>query len=456
MHRTMVTALVLTLAACGTTSTRTDFAARAEKDAAAVTAWPATPSNQPVTYINRLVSSTELDPLLTEALQSNANLQQALLTLRVRQAQRRKTRGAQLPAADASMSGERVQDSNDSFSGTISVSWTVDLWSKLANDTAAADKDVAEQRALFHAARDTLAAEVMTIWLNIISQQHAVDIQQQRVGTLASNERFIVQRYRHGLGSLQDLDGARTSTASARATLTQQRETLSQLQQSLRTLLGRTDAEGLAIDDSYPEVAMPLADLPAQTLWRRPDLQAAYHVIEAADLRTSVAYKTLLPSLSLTAALQDIAEHPRAALMTDPVWSLLAQLTAPLYQGGQLRAAADIAELETAIAYQGFRDTLINAVTEVSNALGNEQALAKQLSHTEAALASAHNNLEQYRRGYRSGLVDILDLLSVQEQTYDLEDRRNTLRYQRLANRITLGLALGLGVDPGISGALPE
>jgi outer membrane protein TolC len=66
------------------------------------------------------------------------------------------------------------------------------------------------------------------------------------------------------------------------------------------------------------------------TLQRRPDLQAAYLAIEAANLRISVAYKNLLPRIDIQAALTPMIDSPHTAVFTDPVWSLLAQLTAPL------------------------------------------------------------------------------------------------------------------------------
>ena len=179
---------------------------------------------------------------------------------------------------------------------------------------------------------------------------------------------------------------------------------------------------------------------------RRPDLLAAYAAIQAASARTEVAYKDLLPSLNLQAVLEDVSSSPRASLFTSPVWSLLGQLTAPLYQGGQLRAEAEISELDTAIAYQQYRDTLLNAVTEIEQALSQEQALLKRQQHIETALASAENNLQQYQANYRSGLFTILDLLTVQQQTYDLQAQLDDLIYQRLLNRISLGLALGLEV----------
>ncbi|MGD9224000.1 MAG: TolC family protein, partial [Desulfobacteraceae bacterium] len=179
---------------------------------------------------------------------------------------------------------------------------------------------------------------------------------------------------------------------------------------------------------------------------RRPDLKAAYLAIEAATLRARVAYKELLPLINLQAALEDVASSPAQALLTDPVWSLLARLTAPLFQGGKLRAAAQIAELKTARSYQAYRETLYRAVQEIKDTIGLEHSITRQLGHMETALAKAQNNLHQYQRRYRTGLVEILDLLAVQRQAYDLEIQRNNLVYKRLANRVNLGLALGLGV----------
>ncbi|MCK2182749.1 TolC family protein, partial [Halomonas getboli] len=129
------------------------------------------------------------------------------------------------------------------------------------------------------------------------------------------------------------------------------------------------------------------------------------------------------------------------------LWSLLGQLTAPLFQGGQLKAAADIAELEGAHAYQAYRETLLEAVGEVQDAIGLETSLARRQADTAEALASARRSLAQYTERYRAGLVDLVDLLDVQQQTYDLEVSRNDLIESRLTNRIDLGLALGLGVS---------
>jgi len=246
--------------------------------------------------------------------------------------------------------------------------------------------------------------------------QNTINIEKLRLENLEKNEIYILQRYRSGIGTMKDLDSARTSAAVSRASLEGYKENLSQRQRTLKTLLGRIGSTDLISKASYPEVLTPLADLPDQTLQRRPDLQAAYFAIEAASLRTSVAYKELLPSISLKAALEDIGDSPQSMLLSDPVWALLGQLTAPVFQAGKLKAAAEVAELKTAQSYESYRETLLEAINEVETALSLEQSITRQQNHITSALASARNSLERYQESYRSGLVDILDLLTVQKK----------------------------------------
>lgn len=437
---------VVAIQGCATTGTSADYQqqAIAARDNAA--SW-APSAAAPTLRLNQLIKSDDLEGLIIEALQANPNLQQTLLSVQIYQAQWRQAFGKRLPEVELGASGSKTEDTGSSFTSSLTVSWQVDLWQSLSDLSHAAGKDVVQQQQLYRAARDTLVANVMDAWLGLIAQQQTIAIQQKRLDALTNNEKFIVQRYRNGTGSLDDLTSARSVLASEKANLESYSESLLQQQRALRTLLGRSQGAAVSVAETFPQVITPLADLPAQTLARRPDLQAAYAAIEAADLRSSAAYKDLLPSISLEAALLDVDGNLSNALLTDPLWSLLGQLTAPLYKGGQLRAAADIAELETAQSYQSYRDTLYTAVTEVEDALSQEQSLTRQQVHIETALSNALTSLTQYRSSYRSGLTNILDLLTVEQNTYDLENQLNDLQYQRLSNRVSLGLALGLGVE---------
>ncbi|WP_430009126.1 TolC family protein [Methylophaga lonarensis] len=442
----LVSLMLLTLNGCSVMPERTNYQAQIIEEQSTVEAWQQISEMQSASTLTDLLDSPALQTLIEQARVNHPGLQQTLLTLQIRQVQLRQTQADQRPQVSVSSSHER-QSSDNSFSSQLNVGWQLDLWGKIADSVSAAELDIVEQQWLYQSAMDTLAAEIMRAWLNLIALQHSIEIEQQRLTDFEQTELFIAQRYRNGLGTLEDVDSARTSVASSRARLVAAKEDLQRQQNDLRLLTGQIVPVELLTPTDYPEVVLPLAGLPTQTMARRPDLQAAFAAIQANDLRSQVAYKDLLPELNLQLLLNDSASNARGALFAAPAWSILTQLTAPLYQGGRLRAATEIAELQTEQSYQAYRELLLSAVVEVDQAISQEQSLALQYQHISTALQSAERNLLNYQQRYRNGLATILELLSVQQQRYDLQAQLNTLAYQRLANRIDLGLALGLGVE---------
>ena len=441
----------LILTACSSSQSRDNFSELANQE------FESTVSNKPfiwselnqageVSYLNDLIEDEQLNQLINQALSANPSLQKTMLTLQASLWEIKGDHADQLPSVEAGFSAGKSEGSDASYSADITVSWELDLWRKLATSEQASEKSLASDEALYQASRDTLVANVIKSWLAIIAKQRGILIEQKRLALLEANEGLILKRFRNGLGDLEALDEARTSTSQSRSDLAQYTEELAIAKRDLQLYLGNSEALEQIPEAQYPAVDIGFLQLPNQSLQRRPDLKAAYLAIEAADLNTSVAYKDMLPSISLSAALAETASSPSKALFGSPIWSLLAQLTQPLYQGGQLKAAAEVAKLETAQAFQDYRDTLLNAVYEVENALGQENVLAIQTTYTRDALTSSQNNLKQYEKKYRSGLVELSDLIDVQTTTFDLEAELDDIIYQHLSNRVDLGLALGLGV----------
>lgn len=406
-------------------------------------------NQQASVLLTDLIEIPELQTFITKALKNNPSLQRSMVALNIAYAQHGVTSAARLPVVDASFSGEKTEDEENRYQTEIAVSWELDFWHKIADSSNAAKKDIASAQATLHGAQDLVAANIMRAWLAISLKQQLLDIETQRLAVLQNNQTLVQNRYRAGLGSLEELDNAKTSSASTRATLADYSEQLAQNKRSLILLSGQWSGlqELPEIMSVFPEVLNPLASLPEQNLAGRPDLQSAFYNIEAESLRSSAAFKAMLPSISLSASLSDMAQSPTQALLTGPVWSVLGQLSAPLFQGGKLKAEAEIAELTAEQSYWAYQDTLLTAVNEVENAVGQEYTLEQQQKHLADALASAQRSFVSYQEKYRQGLVDIFDLLTVQQQTFDLQSQLTQTTYNRLINRIDLGLALGLGVS---------
>ena len=393
-----------------------------------------------------LIPDTNLEALIQTALSGNPSLQKTALSLAASRLSLTNEQADRLPQANLGLSASDSENNSGQFSANATIRWEIDLWARLADVQSAAEKNVVSEYELFRASQASLAANVMKNWLQLIADQRAINIEQQRLALLETNETLIIQRFRNGLGSLESLDEAKTSTSQSRADLAQYKEDLTHTLRALRLLLGDNQATQMAIPDQYPEVWLDLNKLPIQDLALRPDLRASYLDIEAADYEVKVAYKDMLPSFDLSASLSDAGGNLRDALFVSPVWSLLGQLSAPLFQGGRLKANHEIAKLKMAQAYQDYRETLLFAVNEVENAIGQETVLGLRRQHIANALSSAESNRQQYERKYRSGIVELSDLISAQQVVFNLQAQLDTLQFQQLSNRIDLGLALGLGI----------
>lgn len=423
------------------------------------------------TTLTDIIDIKELPHLagyIDEALSSNASLQQSLITLRKAQVAIDSAKADRNLNVDASFSASKSKTTNSiastssntnsstssnssspSYSASMNVSWELDLWQKIRDGISAANLDAASARASYQSARDSLVANVVRSYIDVLTQQQLLNIEQSRLTVLENNEAVILKRYSTGLGSLDDLDTARTSSANTRATIAQYENALLTAKRTLAVLLGRQNQSlnELNTQVSFPDVLLPLTTLPKQDLARRPDLQAAFYALKATEFEVDVAYKALLPSISLSASLSDNASTPSQALFTNPLWSLLGQMSAPLFQGGALRAQVEDAKLTSANAWWQYRETLLTAVQETQNALDSETALSARISHTNVALANAERSVSTIEGQYRQGLADILDLLSVYDTRFNLQAQAVELHAQKLQNRIDLGLALGLGVS---------
>ncbi|VEL95626.1 NodT family efflux transporter outer membrane factor (OMF) lipoprotein [Alteromonas sp. 76-1] len=401
------------------------------------------------TALTDLVLVEGLQGYIDEALENNASLQQTLITLRKAQVAIKSADSADNLNLDASFSGSKIEGSNESYTAGLTVSWELDLWQKISDSVDAASFDAASARSAYQSSRDALVASIIRSYLDIITQQQLLAIEQERLRVYENSESIILKRYRTGLGSLDDLDNAKTSSATTRASIALYENTISAAKRTLAVLLGRQDQtlSDFPSVTEFPDVLEPLLALPEQDLARRPDLQAAYYGIKASEANVKVAYKALLPSINLSAGLTDIGTSPSQSLFTNPLWNLLGQVTAPLFQGGALRAQIDDAELTALNSWWEYRETLLTAVQEVQDALDNEKALSQRQYYTNIAYQNALSSADTFSGQYRQGLVDILDLLSVYDTTFNLQAQRVELQNSQLSNRIDLGLALGLGVS---------
>jgi outer membrane protein TolC len=245
--------------------------------------------------------------------------------------------------------------------------------------------------------------------------------------------------------------------AVAEAGLGGYRDTLKQLelayQQALRALellLGRYPAAAIEAADRLAPIPPPVpVGLPSELLERRPDVIAAERRVAAAFNRVGEAKAAMLPKISLTGGVSSISSDLFVLQDRDnPVWNLGANLLAPLYQGGALRAQVEIRDAEQRQVLAEYAQVGLRAFNDVESALATEFTLKDRESILMRAVADNQRALDLANDRYRVGSVDLRSVLQQQLALFASQTALVRVQSEARVQRVNLYLALGGSFAP--------
>ena len=274
----------------------------------------------------------------------------------------------------------------------LNASLELDVWGRLRYGQAAAEAQSAAVTADYAYARQSLAAIVAKAWFVAIE---------------AGLQRAIAQ----DVAALVGVAAAHRAGAAAR----RQRQraggggSARQCRHLSRHFCGRSNwrASRRCARSSCSSAAIPRRRSPSrsncrrcprrspsacrpQLLERRPDVIAAERRVAAAFNRIGEAKAALLPRISLTAGGSTISSDVFVLQdRANPAFSFGANLLAPIYQGGVLRAQVEIRTAEQKQAVAEYARTGQRAFAEVENALAAENTLRDREAILDATSATA-------------------------------------------------------------------
>lgn len=191
--------------------------------------------------------------------------------------------------------------------------------------------------------------------------------------------------------------------------------------------------------------AMPLAaGLPSDLLLRRPDLARAEAQLRAADADLRAARAALLPRLDLSAGAGGNASS-LSRVLANPLYSLAAALSAPIFDGGALAAARDASSARREELLASYRQRIVEAFADVQTALNAGAGVEARWRAQQEVQAQAARALQLAEERYQAGADDLLNLLDAQRSLYAAEDQSAQLHLARLQSSVALARALGGG-----------
>ena len=184
--------------------------------------------------------------------------------------------------------------------------------------------------------------------------------------------------------------------------------------------------------------------VPALLLQNRPDVKLADYAMEEAFYDTQIARAAFYPTISL----QGLAGWTNSAGggVVNPGKILLnavASLTQPIYAQGKLKANLKINQLAQEDLMNRYVQTVIDAGSEVNEALADYQAAVEKHDYYHRQVAVLH---EAYRGTHElmdNGKASYLEVLTAQETLLNAQLNEATNMYNGAMGIIALYIALG-------------
>ena len=189
--------------------------------------------------------------------------------------------------------------------------------------------------------------------------------------------------------------------------------------------------------------------LPSELLERRPDVVAAERRVAVAFNRIGEAKAARLPKIALTTSVSSISSDLFVLEDHDnPVWSIGANLLAPLFTGGALKRQVEIRTAEQKQALAEYAAVGLRAFGEVENALSAEFAARQREQILTQVLGDSQQALGVVQTQFKVGSTD---LRFVEQRQLALNATLSSLirmQTEQRVQRVNLHLALGGSFEP--------
>lgn len=396
--------------------------------------------------------SEELLQLIEQAEQNSYNVRAALANIRRAEAAVRIADASLWPelegTVEAGRAGELNGNSNEHYYSGVTASYEIDFWGGQRANQASA------QALLDYSQfdRDTLGlsitANVARYWLQWVGNRERLQITEANLGNARRLLDIVELKIKAGAASELEQLQQQGQVAGLERDVAWLRQQMQESHTTLNLLLGSPTDIPL-FTNSLAEVEFPAIEtgIPAELLVRRPDVARAEAALRAANANISQARAAMLPNISLAMSAGGSANHLSQTLR-DPVYSLVAGLTAPIFNGGALEALFDSAVANRDGLVADYQQTIVAAFTDTRNAINAIAGIDAQRRAQQQQLDLARRAYDLAEARYRAGAASFSTLLDNQTTLFFAEDTNVVLRRQSLQARVDLFRALGGGWTP--------
>lgn len=398
-----------------------------------------------------LFTDTVLQQLIEKGIANNTDLNIARLKVREAEALLTSSKLAYLPSVSLTPQGTIKSIEGNSPTKTYnlaaSADWELDIFGRLTNAKREAKAVLEQSQAYKQAVQTQLIATIANSYYTLLMLDKQLDISRRTAEIWAENLRVMKALKKAGQTTEMAVAQIEASKLSVDASLLSLEQQITEVENSLSSLLGvvpqRIDRSTLDMQ-SFPDTLS--VGVPLQLLQRRPDVRQSEAALAEAFYTTNRAYSAFYPAITLSGSAG--WTNAAGAIISNPgewLFSAVGALVQPLFNRGQNIANLKVAKARQEEALLTFRQTLLNAGTEVNDALLQWQVARRRLDLDRQQIISLQSAVRSSELLMRHSSQNYLEVLPARQTLLDAELSAVSDRFEEIQGVINLYHALGGG-----------
>ncbi|PZM16498.1 RND transporter [Rhizobium tubonense] len=367
-----------------------------------------------------------LDDLIAQAVASNLDVATAKAKIREARATYREQVGALLPTIEGTASATRNRSAaSNGTSATVyndyqagfDASWELDLFGGNKRTAEASKYGVDAANEDLRNTLVTLIGDVATYYIQAREYQQLTELARNSSKSQGQTAALTRTQFSAGGVSLVDVTKVEAQAASTHADIPSYEISYAKSLNRLGVLLGRSPLLLDSLLGKRSRLPIPPSrvsvGIPADLLNSRPDVRKAERELAQATAKIGAAEANRYPSLSLTGSIDSSAASVSELGKNSTIgWSFGPSLTIPIFQGGQLKAAVDVAKAQRDQYLFSYQSAVLSAMEDVQNAivsLNRSRARSVDLAKAVQGYSAAAKLSKQLNIAGEGDLFDVLD-----------------------------------------------
>jgi len=408
-----------------------------------------------------------LQKLIDSAIAKNYDMQIAVKNIEASQLLFKQVKWNNVPTVDLNVTASSERPSNNSldglslsaynlggsfindYSANVAISWEADIWGKIRNQSKSALAAYLQTIEAKKAVQTSIISSVSQGYYNLLMLDEQLNIAESNVKLNDSTLRIVRLQYDAGQATLLAVQQTQAQQQSAAELVPQFEQNIAIQENALRILTGELP-DKIARNSRLDQLTIPenlSAGVPATMVSRRPDVRNSELALVMANANVGINKAAMYPALRITAS-GGVNSFKASNWFNVPasLFSIVgASVVQPLLDNKVLSTQYKVAQVEREKIVLQFRQSVLNAVGEVSDALVKIEKLKQQQVIAANRVSTLQHATSNANLLFKNGMATYLEVITAQSNVLQSELELASIKRDQLDAVSDLYTSLGGG-----------